>query len=144
MNRKEAERRLIMVCLLTSVAGALAYLLLHSIPSVRAGITLTIFGVGFIAFAWTGHKVGIAVWRIFPVTRDEQPALFLMLLLFDVATGVALIVLGWIIQIYIVNAPPRPNPLPPEHPEYKYYQRENTADHPLKLSVDELRLNIRT
>lgn len=122
MDRKTAERRLIKVCWKTAVAGLLAYFLLQFIPSIRVGITLSIFGIGFIAFAWTGGKVGIAVWKIWPVYRSEQPGLFLVLLVWDVITGITFIVLGWGIQIYIVNAPPRANPLPPEHPDYENYQ----------------------
>ena len=63
--------------------------------------------------------VVIAVWKVFPVTRSDQSGFFWVLIFFDFITGVALIVLGWVIQINIVNAPPPVNPLPPDHPDYE-------------------------
>lgn len=123
MDRKAAELQLIKVCLVTAVVAVLAYFLLQVLPSVRAGITLTIFGIGMIVFAWTGRRVGIAVWKVFPVYRSEQPEMFRVLIWSDIFTGVALILIGWFIQIYIVNASPPANPFPPDHPEYEYYSR---------------------
>jgi hypothetical protein len=123
MDRKRAERLLMLVCLGTAVMGVSGYVLLRSIPSVRAGITLTVFGSGLVLLAWTGLKTGVMGWRLGAVARADEPMFFRILVVSEFITGFATICLGWFIQLHIVNAPPRPNPLPPEHPDYEYYSR---------------------
>jgi len=120
-----ARSVLVFVCFGTMVMAGSAYFLLQSFPSLRVGITLTLFGVGFIVLACVSLKTGVTAWRLGAVSRCEQPMFFGAQVIYIFLTGIALIVFGWIIQVYIVNAPPPPNPLPPEHPEYEYYNRKN-------------------
>jgi len=94
-EKQKAKRLLILTSLGTAVVAGLSWLALRPFPSIRIGITLSLFGCGFLVLAVVGIKTGFMAYELGAVDRADEPAFFWVLVVGEIVAGVAMIVIGW-------------------------------------------------
>ncbi len=92
---KKAERLLILIAWSTMAIAMLSWFGLRSFPSIRTGITFSIFGCGFLALSFAGIRTGVIAWRLGAVYRSEETLFFWVLIYGEIVAGVLMIVFGW-------------------------------------------------
>ncbi|MCI5207826.1 MAG: hypothetical protein D3910_03320 [Candidatus Electrothrix sp. ATG2] len=96
-KNKAGERLIILTCWLSMLISGSAYLLLKYFPSVRTGITLTLFGCSFLAVACVEMRVKIAASERGAVYRSDDIGRYWMLVIGKIFTGAVLIGFAWYI-----------------------------------------------
>ena len=96
-KNKAGERLIILTCWVIMLIGGAAWLLLRSWPSVQSGVTLSLFGLGFLAVAWVEMKVEIAASERGAVYREDDLGRYWMLIIGKIITGIVLMGFAWYI-----------------------------------------------